>query len=98
MRAMARYPNSMLICCRGLGKSWICGLFMVCMANLTQNATLTVLSTIFGKDLTMYNKNGSCYEVKVVDGNGKLLLTKMFVLKLMVFTMVLKLTLMVLLY
>jgi len=30
LRAMARYQYIMLICCRGLGKSWIVALFFVC--------------------------------------------------------------------
>jgi len=30
LRAMARNQNSMLICCRGIGKSWISAVFMVC--------------------------------------------------------------------
>jgi hypothetical protein len=34
LRAMIRYQNSMLICCRGLGKSYISALFMICMAIL----------------------------------------------------------------
>lgn len=34
LRAMGRFQFSMLICCRGLGKSWLVGLFMVCMAIL----------------------------------------------------------------
>ena len=44
LRAMARYPNSMLICCRGLGKSWICGLFMVCMAILYPGMAIGIVS------------------------------------------------------
>jgi len=30
LRAMARYQYTMLICCRGLGKSWISAVFFVC--------------------------------------------------------------------
>jgi len=30
LRAMARYQYIMLICCRGLGKSWITALFFIC--------------------------------------------------------------------
>jgi len=30
LRAMARNQNSMLICCRGIGKSWIAAVFMIC--------------------------------------------------------------------
>lgn len=44
MRAMARYPNSMLICCRGLGKSWLCGLFMICMAILHPGMAIGIVS------------------------------------------------------
>ena len=34
LRAMARYQYTMLICCRGLGKSWISAVFFVCSAIL----------------------------------------------------------------
>jgi len=34
LRSMARYQNNMLICCRGLGKSYVSALFMICMAIL----------------------------------------------------------------
>ena len=34
LRAMARNQNSMLICSRGIGKSWISAVFMVCMCVL----------------------------------------------------------------
>jgi len=34
LRAMAKYQYSMLICCRGLTKSWITALFMICAACL----------------------------------------------------------------
>jgi len=34
LRAMARYQYVMLICCRGLGKSWISAVFFVCSAIL----------------------------------------------------------------
>lgn len=34
LRAMGRFQFSMLICCRGLGKSWLVALFMICMAIL----------------------------------------------------------------
>ena len=44
MRAMARYPNVMLICCRGIGKSWLCGLFMVCMAILYPGMAVGIVS------------------------------------------------------
>lgn len=44
LRAMARYPNSMLICCRGIGKSWLCGLFMICMAILYPGMAIGIVS------------------------------------------------------
>ena len=44
MRAMARYPNAMLICCRGLGKSWLCALFMICMAILYPGMAVGIVS------------------------------------------------------
>lgn len=44
MRAMARYPNVMLICCRGLGKSWLCALFMICMAILYPGMAVGIVS------------------------------------------------------
>ena len=44
MRAMARYPNVMLICCRGLGKSWLCAVFMVCMAILYPGMAVGIVS------------------------------------------------------
>jgi len=34
LRAMARYQYVMLICCRGLGKSWISAVFFICSAIL----------------------------------------------------------------
>lgn len=34
LRAMGRYQYSMLICCRGIGKSWISAVFMIAMAIL----------------------------------------------------------------
>lgn len=44
LRAMARYPNAMLICCRGIGKSWLCGLFMICMAILYPGMAIGIVS------------------------------------------------------
>lgn len=44
MRAMARYPNVMLICCRGLGKSWLCAVFMICMAILYPGMAIGIVS------------------------------------------------------
>ena len=37
LRAMARYQNSMLIACRGIGKSWIVAVFYICTAILYPN-------------------------------------------------------------
>lgn len=44
LRAMARYPNAMLICCRGIGKSWLCGVFMICMAILYPGIAIGIVS------------------------------------------------------
>lgn len=44
LRAMARYPNTMLICCRGIGKSWLCGLFMICVAILYPGIAIGIVS------------------------------------------------------
>lgn len=44
LRAMARYPQSMLICCRGLGKSWICAVFMICMSILYPGIAVGIMS------------------------------------------------------
>ena len=44
LRAMARYPNAMLICCRGLGKSWLCAVFMLCMAILYPGMAIGIVS------------------------------------------------------
>lgn len=44
IRAMARYPNAMLICCRGLGKSWLCAVFMLCMAILYPGIAIGIVS------------------------------------------------------
>lgn len=44
LRAMARYQNSMMICCRGIGKSWLCGLFMICMAILYPGMAIGIVS------------------------------------------------------
>ena len=44
LRAMARYPNAMLICCRGLGKSWFCALFMICKAILYPGMAIGIVS------------------------------------------------------
>jgi len=44
LRAMARYPNAMLICCRGIGKSWLCALFMICMAILYPGMAIGIVS------------------------------------------------------
>jgi hypothetical protein len=34
LRAMARNQYSMLICCRGIGKSWVAALFLICISIL----------------------------------------------------------------
>ena len=44
MRAMDRYQNAMLICCRGLGKSWLCAVFMICMAILYPGMAIGIVS------------------------------------------------------
>lgn len=44
LRAMARYPNAMLICCRGLGKSWLCAVFMLCMGILYPGMAIGIVS------------------------------------------------------
>lgn len=44
LRSMARYQNSMLICCRGLGKSYISALFMICMAILFPGIKIGIAS------------------------------------------------------
>ena len=44
LRAMARYPTAMLICCRGIGKSWLCGVFMICMAILYPGIAIGIVS------------------------------------------------------
>lgn len=44
LRAMGRFQFSMLICCRGLGKSWIVALFMICMAILYPGMNLGIVS------------------------------------------------------
>ena len=44
LRAMARYPNAMLICCRGIGKSYLCAIFMVCMAILYPGLKIGICS------------------------------------------------------
>lgn len=44
LRAMAQYPNSMLIMCRGLGKSYLCALFMICKAILYPGIAIGIVS------------------------------------------------------
>lgn len=44
LRAMGRYQNSMLIACRGLGKSFIVAVFYICTAILYQNIKLGISS------------------------------------------------------
>lgn len=44
LRAMAKYQNSMLICSRGLGKSWLSALFFICIAILYPGIKLGIAS------------------------------------------------------
>ncbi len=44
LRSMARYQNSMLICCRGLGKSYLSAMFMICMAILYPGIKIGIAS------------------------------------------------------
>lgn len=44
LRAMGRYDNSMQICCRGIGKSWLSALFMICVAILYPGAKIGICS------------------------------------------------------
>jgi hypothetical protein len=44
LRAMGRYPNIMMICCRGLTKSYICAIFMICMAILYPGIAIGIVS------------------------------------------------------
>ena len=44
LRAMARYDSSMLIACRGLGKSYITAVFFICTAILYPNIKLGICS------------------------------------------------------
>lgn len=44
LRAMGKYPNVMLICCRGLGKSFLCAIFMICMAILYPGLKIGICS------------------------------------------------------
>lgn len=44
LRAMGRHPNIMLICCRGLTKSYISAVFMVCMAILYPGIKIGIVS------------------------------------------------------
>lgn len=44
LRAMGRYQNSMLIACRGLGKSFIVAVFYICIAILYPNIKLGIAS------------------------------------------------------
>lgn len=44
LRAMGRYQNSLLIACRGLGKSFIVAVFYICTAILYQNIKLGISS------------------------------------------------------
>ena len=44
LRAMARGQFSILIACRGIGKSWIVGLFYICIAILYPNVKCGIAS------------------------------------------------------
>jgi hypothetical protein len=44
MRCMVRYQHSMIICCRGLGKSYLSAVFMVCMAILYPGIRIGIAS------------------------------------------------------
>lgn len=44
LRAMAKYQYSMLICCRGLGKSWLSAVFFICSACLYPGIKLGIAS------------------------------------------------------
>lgn len=44
LRAMARYQYSMLICCRGIGKSWLSAAFFICAAILYPGIKLGIAS------------------------------------------------------
>lgn len=44
LRAMGRFPNSMILACRGLTKSYICAIFMVCMADLYPGIKIGIVS------------------------------------------------------
>lgn len=44
LRSMARYQSTMLIACRGLGKSWIVAVFYICMAILYPNLKAGIAS------------------------------------------------------
>lgn len=44
LRAMSRFQNSMLICCRGLTKSWISAVFMICVAILFPGIKIGIAS------------------------------------------------------
>lgn len=44
LRAMARNQNSMLICSRGIGKSWISAVFMICMCVLYPDYKFGIVS------------------------------------------------------
>jgi hypothetical protein len=44
LRSMARYQSTILVACRGLGKSWIVAVFYICMAILYPNIKLGIAS------------------------------------------------------
>ena len=44
LRAMGRYPNIMILACRGLTKSYIAAVFLVCMAVLYPGISIGIVS------------------------------------------------------
>ena len=44
LRAMGRFPNTMILACRGLTKSYICAVFMHCMAVLYPGISIGIVS------------------------------------------------------
>ena len=44
LRAMMKYQYSMCICCRGIGKSWLVALFMICIAILYPGIKIGIAS------------------------------------------------------
>lgn len=46
LRSMARKQNNMIIACRGLGKSYLIAIFMICMAILYPNIACGIASGV----------------------------------------------------